>query len=358
MKKVLSAVIAVLLFSVCFPAAAQEAGSSIFDTAFTLVENEPEVEYDKWDIPHNVWIPAENTVLTAGETASVMLEYSVPEAAALSGFTERQLASIEFLISISGLENIELAEAQNCPKRTECDYDTGICTSVPGEYANITMTENGCTVMAELNKTVIIVFRGTVKGALRCKAEINIGQYRFPAQFIINNSVMTVEKTADGKYSAQYSDFTAVRKKAVLFHNSENGKSCTKFAALNGHYYRIIIENGAITGFMPVDENFADSGEPVDTDSKTSEMLTAIFNEFAEFFNIPCDAAAVSDADFLGDAQHSNFITETVLGGENPGSVSKPAPSVSKNLIICLAIIGTAAVVCAAAVITIRRRRK
>lgn len=363
MKKILSVLIAALLAFAAVPAFAEGTEGSMFDTAFTLVENEPEVEYDEWDIPYNVWVPAQNTELTVGETATVTLTYSVPEAAVLSDFTERQLANIEYLVNITGLENIELVEAQNCPQKMDCDYDAGICLPVPGEYANITMTETGCTVMAELNKAVVIVLRGTVAAeTLNCSAEINIGQYHFPAQFNINNYVMTVEKPAEGTYHAHHTDFMAVQKHAVLYRNSEDGTSCEKFVAKNGHFHRIIVEDGAITGFVPVDENFADNGDPIDMEGELAEILNTIFNEYAEFFNIPCDRDVVEDADFLGDAQHTTYNVETVLGGEEPEPTDEPVPTdepepeVPETGMISFAGLGIAAIIGGAAIIASRKR--
>lgn len=321
MKKILSCLFAVLLILSCIPAFAEniedtESGR-LFDTAVTLVRNEPDTAFDEWDVPYNVWVPAEKPKLKIGDDAAFMLTYSVPAAAEIKGCTEKQLASIEYLVDITGIRDVRLIEAQNCPPKMECDYEKGLCRPISGEYANITVNKNGCRVMAELNKQVVIVLRGTLTAsAVNCSVRINIGQYRFPAQFTIDNNVMTVEKKREGCYSAHHSDFIRVQKHAVEYRNSRDGKSCEKFVALNGHYHRIVVEGGAITGFIPVNEKFADSGEPIDMKGGLAADLTAIFNGYADFFNIPCDKSSVTDADFIGNAEHDSFEYDTEIGGK------------------------------------------
>ena len=123
MKKIISVLIAVLMISaLCVPALADRNAkeeANIFDTAFTLVGNEPTIEYDDWGIPYNVWVPSTEP-FAAGDTVTFTLTYTVPET--IEEYDPKLLGSIEFLTSYEGIAELELVEAFGCPQKVICDY--------------------------------------------------------------------------------------------------------------------------------------------------------------------------------------------------------------------------------------------
>ncbi len=316
MKRFLSMLIAgLMLFALCIPALADEA--PIFDTSFTRVNNEPTVEYDSWGVPYNVWVPA-TTPYAVGDTATIVLSYTIPES--IDGFEGQTLSSIEFISAFEGFEGIELVEAIGCPGKMNCDYEAGFCMPVPGEYSNVTITNNGCIVMAELGSDVQIVLRGTVSAeTINCTADITIGQYRFPAQYLIGSSVVTVEKYAEGFYNAHRSDFMLVQKRDIAYRNNANGL-CDLYPALNGHYYHAIAGDQTIEAFIPVDENWEECDNPVDKNSSLFATLTSIMEEYRELFDICYSSASIGDSVFFDAslAQSYNVAVTIQNGGEAP----------------------------------------
>lgn len=302
----------VMMLAIVAPAMADEE-TPIFNTTFTLVNNEPEVQYDEYEVPYNVWVPATSAPVV-GEKATVTLTYNVPET--VEDYDARLLASIEYIVSFTGMTDIELVEAQGCPTKLECNYEDGWCMPIFGEYSNITVRENTCTVMAELNSNPIIVLRGTVtEESINCNATITIGQYRFPAQYLIGDSVVTVEKSPEGYYNAHRSDFSLVQKRSVEYRNVDGGV-CSMFAGLNGHYYRLIAGDHSIDGFVPVDEEFDDDGEPIDKNSELFATLSSIFDEYKELFNVCYCQGSIADVNFFDENEHYGFEVTATLGGE------------------------------------------
>ncbi len=303
----------VMMLAVVVPAMADEEEAPIFNTTFTLVNNEPEVQYDEYEVPYNVWVPA-STAPVVGEKATVTLTYTIPET--VEDYDARLLASIEYIVSFTGMTDIELVEAQGCPTKLDCNYEDGWCMPIFGEYSNITVSGDVCTVMAELNSNPIIVLRGTVTDeTINCNAAITIGQYRFPAQYLIGNSVVTVEKSPEGYYNAHRSDFTLVQKRSVEYRNVEGGV-CNMFAGLNGHYYRLIAGDHSIDGFVPVDEEFDDDGEPIDKNSELFATLSSIFDEYKELFNVCYCQGSIADVNFFNEDEHYGFEVTATLDGE------------------------------------------
>lgn len=121
----------------------------------------------------------------------------------------------------------------------QCDYEHGYCMPIPGEYSNVAVEGNVCTVMAELDSDVTVILRGTLTAeTVVGSTSVTIGQYRFPAQF----SLGTVDKSeANGlpAYNMHRSDFDLVQKRAVEVRADETG-SYAIFAGLNNHYYRVV----------------------------------------------------------------------------------------------------------------------
>ena len=106
MKKIFALVIAIALtLALAVPALADGEDAAVFGTELNLVANDPTVEYDEWDVPYNVWnvIPAD-TKLNVGDTVTLALSYTVP--AAVEGYSERMLSSIEYLTSVEGIDEI------------------------------------------------------------------------------------------------------------------------------------------------------------------------------------------------------------------------------------------------------------
>ncbi len=184
MKKIFALVIAIALtLALAVPALADGEDAAVFGTELNLVANDPTVEYDEWDVPYNVWnvIPAD-TKLNVGDTVTLALSYTVP--AAVEGYSERMLSSIEYLTSVEGIDGLTLVEAQGCPGKMQCDYEHGYCMPIPGEYSNVAVEGNVCTVMAELDSDVTVILRGTLTAeTVVGSTSVTIGQYRFPAQF-------------------------------------------------------------------------------------------------------------------------------------------------------------------------------
>lgn len=318
MKKVFSVLLAVLMISaLCVPAlAAKEEPAPIFNTSFTRVNNEPTVEYDEWDIPYNVWTPA-TTPFAVGDTATVVLSYTVP--ATVEGFDAMALSSIEYMVNIAGLTNIELVEAIGCPGKMECDYEAGYCMPVPGEYSNLTLTDTGCVVMAQLGSSVQIVLRGTVaEETINCTADITIGQYRFPAQYMIGTSVVELTKLDEGCYNAHRSDFNLVQKRDLAFRNNESGL-CELYPALNGHYYLAVIGDQTIESFIPVDDAWQVAGEPVEAGSEMFGTLASIMEEYKELFGFEYNNAAINDEFFFDATAAQKFnVATTIQNGDAP----------------------------------------
>lgn len=363
MKKVFSILLAVLMMTaLCVPALADEEQAPMFNTSFTRVNNEPNVEYDEWDIPYNVWVPATNAY-AVGETATVVLSYSVPET--VEGFEAMALGSIEYIVTLDGLTDIELVEAVGCPGKMVCDYEAGYCMPVPGEYSNVTLTDTGCIVMAELGSSVQIVLRGTVaEAAINCTADITIGQYRFPAQYMIGTSVVTLEKLAEGFYNAHRSDFNLVQKRDLAFRNTENGL-CELYPAINGHYYLMMAADQSIKEFIPVDDNWQVAGEPIVAGSEMFDTLTSIMEEYKELFGFCYSSAALGDGFFFDASAAQNFtVASTIQNGDAPVDPTtdapvepsaSPNPSVPSTGAFSLVFLGIAAIAGAGVVVSRRK---
>lgn len=369
MKKFLAILMAAtLMFALAIPSLADETEEPIFNSAFNLVENEPVIEYDEYNVPYNVWVPISNeTALTIGEEVTFVLTYSVPTAEELPDYDARLLDSIEYLVNITGVDELELEEAQGCPLKMECDYDLGFCMPIWGEYSNVTLEGNNCTIMAELDSDVTIVFKGIATAeTINCTANITIGQYRFPAQFSIGDSIVTVEKNEEGYYNAHRSDFILVQKRSVEYRNVEG--ACQKFVGRNDHYYRLVEGAEAIESFIPVDENFADNGDPITSENEMFATLISIFNEYEELFGITYNQTLVADEDFIGEAIHYTFPIAAELGGdgapeptedpvepteapEDPTTPDPNAPEVPDTGAISLAVVGIASVIGGAAIL-------
>ena len=362
MKKLLTALIALaLVFAMAVPALAHK-DAPIFNASFHLVDNEPTVEYDEWDIPYNVWnaIP-DDTAIHAGDTVTMVLNYTVPET--VDGYDERLAASIEFITSIEGVSDLTLVEAQGCPGKLECDYDIGICYPIAGEYANVELNGNELKVMAELNSSVAVVVRGTADAdRITGSTDVTIGQYRFPAQF----SLCTVDKAnANGypSYNAHWSDFALVQKRAVEF-RTEDGENYTMFAAKNNHYYRYVPEGKSIGEFIPVDENFADNGEPLSHEDEMYQNLSDILTNVIEFFSLSFEQTAFADSDFIGEGEHYTFSYPFEFGSDEPAPTDAPVteepaptedPGTPPTGAISLSFIG-AAVIAGGAAVLVRRK--
>ncbi len=299
MKKFLSLLIAfAMIAALGIPAFASEQ-APIFETAFVRVENDPTVEYDEWEVPYNVWTPmAANAPIAVGDTVTMVLSYAVP--ASVEGYSEQLLGSIEYITEINGIDEIQLVEATGCDPLLNCDYEIGICVPVPGEYANITHEGTTLRVMAQLGRTVSVVVRGTatadhVTGSM----SVTIGQHEFPATFYEK----IVERTGEGCYNVHWSDFMLVQKRAVEL------RPGSIFVALNNHYFRMELEGGAPSSFIPVDNNFEEwGGDPIiDPESTTFQSLSDIFSVVHETFGIEYDQQSFTDEDFIGSGEHYTF---------------------------------------------------
>ena len=367
MKKIISVLIAVLMISaLCVPALADRNAkeeTNIFDTAFTLVGNEPTIEYDDWGVPYNVWVPSTEP-FAAGDTVTFTLTYTVPET--IEEYDPKLLGSIEFLTSYEGIAELELVEAFGCPQKVICDYELGFCMPVPGEYANVTVEDGTCIVMAELGSTVQVVLRGVATAdEVTCNADITIGQYRFPAQYMIGDSVVTLEKHEDGFYKASRSDFFLVQKRSVVYINNEDSL-VDMFAGLNNHYYRAVVGDHDIEQFIPVDDDFVDCGEPIDPESSTFATLISIMEEYKELFGICYCSAALTDESFFDASLAKTFNVNAVLGAEpettpvpeeptpEPGEPS-PTPITPITGAISLTAIGVVSILSGAGLMFARR---
>ena len=368
MKKIISVLIAVLMISaLCVPALADRNAkeeANIFDTAFTLVGNEPTIEYDDWGIPYNVWVPSTEP-FAAGDTVTFTLTYTVPET--IEDYDPKLLGGIEVLTSYEGIAELELVEAFGCPQKVICDYELGFCMPVPGEYANVTVEDGTCIVMAELGSTVQVVLRGVATAdEVTCNADITIGQYRFPAQYMIGDSVVTLEKHEDGFYKASRSDFFLVQKRSVVYINNEDSL-VDMFAGLNNHYYRAVVGDHDIEQFIPVDDDFVDCGEPIDPESSTFATLISIMEEYKELFGICYCSAALTDESFFDASLAKTFNVNAVLGAEpettpvpeeptpEPGEPS-PTPITPITGAISLTAIGVVSILSGAGLMFARRK--
>ncbi|MBQ1685743.1 MAG: hypothetical protein II072_09570 [Clostridia bacterium] len=317
MKKLVSLLLALMLVSALAAPAFAEGEAPVFDASFHLVNNEPSVVYDEWDIPCNVWdaIP-DNTPIHSGDTVTMALTYTVPEE--VEGYDARLAGSLEFVTEINGVSGLSLVEAQGCPPKLNCDYDIGICYPVPGEYANVELDGNTLTVMAELGSEVCVVVRGTADSdTVTGSTDVTIGQYRFPAQF----SLCTVDKAeANGfpSYNAHWSDFNLVQKRAVEFRSFDGGVY-DKFVALNNHYFRMAVGDEGIEDFVPVDDDFFDSGDPIAHDDDRFAILSDIFENVKDFFGLDYGQTEFSDETFIGDGEHYTFSYPFEFGGEDVG---------------------------------------
>lgn len=354
MKRFLSIVLAaVLVMALAVPALGESEGA-IFGTEITLVENEPTVVYDEWEVPSNVWNPLPaDTNLNIGDTVTFVLGYTIPQT--VEGYADSLLASIEYITTVNGVDGLEIVEAQGCPPKLECNYDIGICFPVDG-YSNVELTENVCTVMASLNTDVLVVFRGTLtEEAVTGTTTVTIGQYHFPAVF----SIGTVDKNEENaSYNVHRSDFALVQKRAVEFRADAEG-TYVSYVGLNDHYYRMVVVDDAIADFIPVDETFADNGEPIDMESELAATLTSIFDEYAEFFNISYGQTTFTDDVFLGDAEHEIFTIDFTLGGDGePAPTDDPTiPDVPSTGAISLLGIGIVSAISGVAVMFSRKRK-
>lgn len=318
MKKIFALLIAFAMIAALGVPAFADNAEPIFNTVFTRVENEPTVEYDEWEIPYNVWTPMENSAPVAiGDTVTMQLTYAVP--ASVEGYSERLLGSIEYLTEISGIDEIELVEAIGCDPLLNCDYEIGICVPVPGEYANIEHEGTTLKVMAELGSTVSVIVRGVatadhVTGSL----DVTVGQRSFPAYFYEK----IVDKNGEGSYNVHWSDFMLVQKRSVEF------RPGNMFVALNNHYHRMETDGSAPTAFIPVDENFADCGDPLAADSELFATLSDIFATVHELFGIGYDQASFTDADFIGEGEHYTFEYPYDFGANGDAEpTEEPAPA-------------------------------
>ncbi len=297
MKKFFTLLIAFAMIAALGAPAFADNAEPIFNTVFTRVENEPTVEYDEWEIPYNVWTPMENSApIAVGDTVTMVLTYTVP--ANVEGYSERLLGSVEYLTEISGIDEIELVEAMGCDPLLNCDYEIGICVPVPGEYANITHEGTMLKVMAELGSTVSVVVRGVATADhITGSMNVTIGQRSFPAYFYEK----VVDKKDEGIYNVHWSDFMLVQKRSVEF------RPGNMFVALNNHYHRMETDGSAPTAFIPVDENFADCGDPIAADSELFAALSDIFATVHELFGIGYDQVSFTDADFIGEGEHYTY---------------------------------------------------
>ena len=304
MKKFFALLIAfAMIAALGVPAFAYD-GDPIFDTVFTRVENEPTVEYDEWEIPYNVWTPMENSAPVAiGDTVTMRISYTVPSET--EDFDERAFGSIEYMLHVDGIDELELVEAMGCDPLLDCDYEIGICVPVPGEYANIFHEGNNLMIMAEPGSTVSVVVRGVATSEqIHNRLDVRVGQYHFPAYFYEK----VVDKKDEGIYNVHWSDFMLVQKRSVEF------RPGNMFVALNNHYHRMETDGSAPTAFIPVDENFADCGEPLAADSELFATLTDIFATVHELFDIDYDQTSFTDADFIGSGDYAPFWFSFTFG--------------------------------------------
>lgn len=327
MKKLLTLLLVLtLVVSAAFPAFAAKDEAPLFNTRVQRVANDPTVEYDEWDIPYNVWNPiSDETVIHAGDTVTLMLSYTVP--AEVEGYDPRLAASIEYITTVNGLDNITLVEAQGCPGRIECDYDIGICYPIPGEYANVELDGNELKVMAELGSDVKVIIRGNaISDTVDGSTAVTIGQYHFPAKF----SLGTVDKgEANGlpSYNVHWSDFVLVQKRAVEFRAYETGDDYTAFVAMNNHYYRFIPSSSSIGDFIPVDENFEDIADLLDPDDPMYATLSDILTQVVEFFDLTYYQTSFTDSDFIGEGEHYTFNYPFEFGGDEEPGEPDPTPA-------------------------------
>lgn len=363
MKKLLSVImIAVLTLALCVPALAENEPDR-FNTDVYLVNNEPTIENDEWGVPYNVWTPKTDAIVI-GQPVTVVLSYNVAES--VDDIDATLLGSIEYLVSFTGIEGIELVEAVGCPTKMNCDYDLGVCVPVWGEYSNVEIENDVLRVMAELDSDVQVIVRGTATAeTLGATADVTIGQYTFPAQFNISNSVADVEKRADGFYNIHRSDFTLVQKRDLALVNNAMG-GCDMYAAINGHYYSVLVENAAIVGFVPVefdeeDSFFYEVGDPIDSSDELYATLTNIVDEYKDFFGFGYDISSVDDSMFLANAEDivafsSDFVLEVSeapvettapVESENPADPSNPIPGTGS---VALVGVGIAALVSGAGI--------
>lgn len=141
MKKIFALVIAIALtLALAVPALADGEDAAVFGTELNLVANDPTVEYDEWDVPYNVWnvIPAD-TKLNVGDTVTLALSYTVP--AAVEGYSERMLSSIEYLTSVEGIDGLTLVEAQGCPAKCSVTMNTVIACPSPVNTPTLLLKE-------------------------------------------------------------------------------------------------------------------------------------------------------------------------------------------------------------------------
>lgn len=363
MKKIFALVIAIALtLALAVPALADGEDAAVFGTELNLVANDPKVEYDEWDVPYNVWnVISADTKLNVGDTVTLALSYTVP--AAVEGYSERMLSSIEYLTSVEGIDGLTLVEAQGCPGKMQCDYEHGYCMPIPGEYSNVAVEGNVCTVMAELDSDVTVILRGTLTAeTVVGSTSVTIGQYRFPAQF----SLGTVDKSeANGlpAYNMHRSDFDLVQKRAVEVRADETGNYAI-FAGLNNHYYRVVANDSAIEAFIPVDADFADNGEAV-ADEERVATLTSIVDEYKDFFGFTYTQTEFTDATFIGDGTHDTFELSFTLGGNGepapsaePSSEPTPNPNpVPATGAVSIAVAGIISMVGGAAALLNRKRK-
>ena len=100
---------ALMLAALCVPAFAENAAEiDDFNTDMYLVNNEPDVQYDEWDVPYNVWVPKTDAIVV-GQPVTAVLSYTIPEF--VEDVSAMLLGSIEYMVTFTGLENIELVEA-------------------------------------------------------------------------------------------------------------------------------------------------------------------------------------------------------------------------------------------------------
>lgn len=357
---------ALMLAALCVPAFAENAAEiDDFNTDMYLVNNEPDVQYDEWDVPYNVWVPKTDAIVV-GQPVTAVLSYTIPEF--VEDVSAMLLGSIEYMVTFTGLENIELVEAFGCPGKIECDYEIGICFPVAGEYANITVADDVLTVMAEMDSEVQVIVRGiATEETVGMNADVTIGQYKFPAQYTICGSVATVEKRAEGFYNLHRSDFNLVQKRDVALVNNAYGL-CDIYAALNGHYYHMIPGDLVVDNFIPVEydeeDGFYEVGDPIDKDSELFATLLSILDEYKDFFGFCYNSAAISDEMFLANEEElvTFSVSETFENGEAP--VETEAPSETEQPVnpvpgtgaVSLAVVGTVALASGAGIVLFRRK--
>ena len=83
-------------------------------------------------------------------------------------------------------------------------------------------------------------------------------------------------------------------------------------------------DGSAPTAFIPVDENFADCGEPIAAGSDLFATLSDIFATVHGLFGIGYDQVSFTDADFIGEGEHYTFEYPYDFGANGEPVVTNP----------------------------------